>query len=246
MQNKMLFIGGMGRSGTHYLGRIIGEHPQVRLRLEAKFTFWSITNHVAYNKKTNAVRFWLAAIFLKVLSSTSPRIVCEKTHPVIWVKSKLDRIFPKAKWICVRRDPYQSIASMKEHRGVQKWYHRIPLNEINPFLGITKENKSRFQALSLAEKGAYKWIAHMEQMKRIQYDSPKRVMTVEFDNLVMDQKETLAAVFNFLHLDPILPNERGDQSSLAKKNNLSKEESLLISQILIANNWGEWTKFSPF
>ena len=77
-------------------------------------------------------------------------------------------------------------------------------------------------------------------------NSPKRVMTVEFDNLVMDQKETLTAIFNFLHLDPILPNERGDQSSLAKKNSLSKEESLLISQILIANNWGEWTKFSPF
>ena len=84
-------------------------------------------------------------------------------------------------------------------------------------------------------------------MKRIEHDSPKRVMTVEFDNLVTDQKETLTAVFNFLHLDPILPNEKGDQSSLAKKkNDLSKEELVLISQILIANNWGEWTKFSPF
>jgi hypothetical protein len=39
MQNKMLFIGGMGRSDTHYLGRINGEHPQVWLGLEAKFAF---------------------------------------------------------------------------------------------------------------------------------------------------------------------------------------------------------------
>ena len=99
------------------------------------------------------------------------------------------------------------------------------MNKINPFLGITKENKSQFQELSLLEKGAYKCIAHMEQMKRIEHDSPKRVMTVEFDNLVTDQKETLTAVFNFLHLDPILPNEKGDQSSLAKKKTTYQKKS---------------------
>jgi hypothetical protein len=99
------------------------------------------------------------------------------------------------------------------------------LNEINPFLGITKKNKSRFQELSLGEKGAYKWIAHIEQMKCIEHDSPKRLMTVEFDNLVIDQKETLTAVFNFLHLDPTLPNESGDQSSLAKKKTAYQKKS---------------------
>lgn len=55
----------MGSSGTRYLVRILGEHHVVKLRLESKFTFWSITNHVVHNEKKNRARFWIAAAYLK-------------------------------------------------------------------------------------------------------------------------------------------------------------------------------------
>jgi hypothetical protein len=246
MHNKMIFIGGMGRSGTHYLGRTLGEHPDITLRLESKFTFWSITNHVAHNQKTHSLRFWLSAIFLKCLTIGSSKVICEKTHPAIWIKAKLSFLFPNAKWICVVRDPYQAVASMKKHAGVQKWYQKLPLDEVNPFLGITEENKQNFNRLSLAEKGAYKWISHTQQMEKIQRESPENVLLVNFNDLVTSQEKTLKLALNFLGLSTHTPMEKGEQSTLHKKQALTKEEALSISQILIANNYGQWTSHSPY
>ena len=244
--SRMIFIGGMGRSGTHYLGRTLGEHPDVKLRLESKFTFWSITNHVAHNENKNRARFWIAAVYLKLLASTNSRLICEKTHPSIWVKHKLDRLFPKALWVCVIRDPYQAVASMKKHRGVQKWYDRLPQDTLNPFLGINAENRRRFKHLTLVEKGAYKWLSHMNQMDKIHQNAPDQVLLINFDDLVNNQMGALGTVFQFLGLDPISPDEQGESSTLEKKKSLSEDECLAISNILSAGNRGEWTKFNPY
>ena len=186
----------MGRSGIHYLGRVLGEHPDVKLRLESMFTFWSITNHVAYNQKKNQTRFWVAAAYLKLLTSISARLICEKTHPSIWVKHKLDRLFPEARWVCIIRDPYQAIASMKKHCGVQKWYDRLLLDTVNPFLGINAENQRRFEHLTLIEKAAYKWLSQMNQIEKIHQNAPDQVLLINFDDLVNEKKARLRWCFN--------------------------------------------------
>ncbi|MDE0870867.1 MAG: sulfotransferase [Flavobacteriales bacterium] len=245
MPNKLVFIGGMGRSGTHYLGRVLGEHPEVKLRLESKFTFWSITNHVAYNMKITRLRFWAAVGYLKVNSMLTNKLIVEKTHPAIWVKNKIDRLLPNAKWVCVVRDPYQAAASMKKHAGVKKWYTRVSQNEVNPFLGITEQNRSRFAGLSIAQKSTYKWIAHMEQMERIQLESPNRVLIVQFENLVQDQANTLISVFDFLGLAPVTPKEKGNQSTLSKKQELGQNEVNAIDEILRSHKREKWIKYRP-
>ena len=245
MQNKLVFIGGMGRSGKHYLGRILGEHPDVKLRLESKFTFWSITNHVAYNMKTSRLRFWVAITYLKFRSILTKKLIIEKTHPAIWAKNKIDRISPHAKWICVIRDPYQSAASMKKHVGVQKWYNRIAQNEINPFLGITDQNRRQFDGLSLVQKGTYKWISHIEQIELIKLESPNRVLIVPFENLVKDQASTLRGVFRFLELTPVTPEEKGNRSTLNKKQKLGPDEIGEIDEILLSHKLEKWIKYRP-
>ena len=245
MQNKLVFIGGMGRSGTHYLGRVLGEHPEVKLRLESKFTFWSITNHVAYNMKTSRLRFWVAITYLKFKSILTKKLIIEKTHPAIWAKNKIDRISPNAKWICVIRDPYQVAASMKKHVGVQEWYNRIAQNEINPFLGITEQNRRQFDDLSLVQKGTYKWISHIEQIELIKLESPNRVLLVPFENLVKDQASTLKGVFNFLELTPVAPEEKGNRSTLNKKQNLGAGEIDEIDEILLSHKRETWIKYRP-
>ena len=245
MQNKLVFIGGMGRSGTHYLGRILGEHPETILRLESKFTFNAITQYVVFNHLKHRILVWVALAYLKIMSMLTGKMIIEKTHPAIWMKDKVDRISPEAKWICVVRDPYQAIASMKKHAGVQKWYERVNLNERNDFLGINAHNVNQFASLSLVQKGVYKWIAHMEQMERIQLESPDRVMVVQFDELVQKQAHTLRSVFDFLNLSPIEPREKGNASTLRKKQALEPAEVNEIDELLRSHNREVWIKYRP-
>ena len=112
MPNKIVFIGGMGRSGTHYLGRILGEHPQTILRLESKFTFKSITQYVVYRGERHRLIVWLALAYLKIKSMLTQKQIIEKTHPAIWIKDKIDFICPEAKMdLCGSRPiPAQSQA----------------------------------------------------------------------------------------------------------------------------------------
>ena len=78
MPNKIVFIGGMGRSGTHYLGRILGEHPQTILRLESKFTFKSITQYVVFRGERHRLLVWLALAYLKIKSMLTQKQIIEK------------------------------------------------------------------------------------------------------------------------------------------------------------------------
>ena len=245
MPNKIVLIGGMGRSGTHYLGRILGEHPQTILRLESKFTFKSITQYVVFRGERHRLLVWLALAYLKIKSMLTQKHIIEKTHPAIWIKDKIDFISPEAKWICVVRDPYQAIASMKKHAGVQAWYDRVSLSEHNDFLGITAQNVSQFGQLSLVQKGAFKWIAHMNQMEQIKNDSPDRVLIVHFDDLVQRQAQTLNEVFQFLDLSPIEPREKGNAKTLRKKQALKPAEVNEIDEILRSHNRAEWMKYRP-
>jgi len=244
--NKIVFIGGMGRSGTHYIGRLLGEHPKVNLRLESRFTFWPITNYVAYNKaKAKKPGFNRAVLYLKGIVRLDPRTVVEKTHPSIWAAEELLMHFPNARWICVERDPYQSIASMLKHSGVQKWYDRVDESTPNPFLGITDLNKSFFSNLSLVEKGAYKWVAHTNQMNYLKDRYGNQVLMIRYDDLVLNQIETLQEVYGFLNLAFQSPQERGKVQSLKKKNVLTKVDVVKINEVLALSNLNEWTSLAP-
>ena len=245
MSNKIVFIGGMGRSGTHYLGRILGEHPQTVLRLESKFTFKSITRYVVFRGEWRRLLVWFALAYLKIKSMLTPKQVIEKTHPAIWIKDKIDIISPEAKWICVIRDPYQAIASMKKHAGVQAWYDQVSLSEHNDFLGITAQNVNQFAQLSLVQKGAFKWIAHMKQMEQMRIESPDRVLLIHFDDLVQRQALTLKKVFQFLDLPLIEPREKGNATTLRKKQALKPSEVNEIDEVLRSHKRAEWMKYRP-
>ena len=86
----------------------------------------------------------------------------------------------------------------------------------------------------------------MNQMDKIHQNAPDQVLLINFDDLVNDQMGALGTVFQFLGLDPISPDEQGESSTLEKKKSLSEDECCAISNILIAGNRCEWTKFNPY
>ena len=82
-------------------------------------------------------------------------------------------------------------------------------------------------------------------MERIQLESPNRVLIVQFENLVQDQASTLKSVFDFLGLATVTPQEKGNQSTLSKKQELGQNEVNAIDEILRSHKREKWIKYRP-
>ena len=83
-------------------------------------------------------------------------------------------------------------------------------------------------------------------MDKIHQNAPDQVLLINFDDLVNDQMGALGTLFQFLVSQTLRNDEQGESSTLEKKKSLSEDECWAISNILIAGNRGEWTKFNPY
>lgn len=200
LKQTVVFVGGAGRSGTHHLGRILGDHPQTKLRLEKKLTFTPISQSIAHNK-FKSKKVTLALRYLRLCSKLTSKVVVEKTHPSVWIFDQIVKELPGAKLIAITRNPYEVVASMKKHEGVQRWYKEVDITASNPFLGITEANRSNFNNLSSIEQFTHKWIAHYEQVQKLQNSFPNQVQSIHFDNLIKNTQKTYEGVCSFIGLD---------------------------------------------
>lgn len=200
LEQTIVFVGGAGRSGTHHLGRILGDHPQTKLRLEKKLTFRPISQSIAHNEFKSR-KITLALRYLRLCSKLTSKVVVEKTHPSVWIFDQILDEMPCAKMIAITRSPYEVVASMKKHEGVQRWYDEVDITTSNPFLGITKANKSNFNNLSSIEQFTHKWIAHYKQIQELQNRFPNQVLSIHFDGLIKNTQETYDEVCSFIGLN---------------------------------------------
>ena len=161
---SMIFIGGCGAAFYAFERTNPMQHPDVNYGLNREFTL-RLTNHVAHNENKNRARFWIAAVYLKLLASTNSRLICEKTHPSIWVKHKMDRLFPKALWVCVTVIPTKLLPVLKKKI---KWVNR---DEQTNYSLLDQRRKSKaFQTLNIGRKGRVQMVVTYESDGQ---DSPK-------------------------------------------------------------------------
>ena len=136
----------------------------------------------------------------------APRHYADKSHPNIWLAEKLADTFPEAIFVGIQRNPYATVASMLKHQGVLAWHrqwYRFPIP--NSFLGITKENIKWYDQMSLAAKCALRWQAHAEQLERLRVQLGPRLHVVSYEDLILNTKEELERLSNFLGLKSSLP-----------------------------------------
>jgi len=234
---KLIFISGSGRSGTHLIGRAISSHSQIEGRIEDPKTFGLITRlgttqdlkHSLYNW---ALRALLYTRLNKILNETNLHIL-EKSHPSIWLFDKFASKFPNAFFIGVWRDVEPTVSSMLEHGGVLTWYDRLPLDRPNRFLGITELNKAEFRNYSIEEKCALRWLSHKNELFRLKQVYPDRFHLIKYEEFMESPEAHLSAIALKLDLPNEFEPEKFNMDSLHKwKETLSVEQVKMIHKVV--------------
>lgn len=224
-KNKnLIFIIGSGRSGTHFLAETIAKNEKVEAFIEDERYFMSISNLAA--GIGNPKRFHLhLSQFEGYFTKSLKQYILDKTHPNIWFVEEIIQKFPEAKFIGLSRDVYSTVSSMLQHPGVLNWYKILPLNKENPFLGITKKNKKRFENFPIESKCAIRCLSHNSRLSYLRTTFPENVLNIEYDNLYANCTEVREKLESFLGIGIDL----AESSLLPKanqkwKNNLTEME----------------------
>lgn len=229
-----VFVVGTGRSGTHWLGESLGEHPEVRATIEVS-PMYSLGQRMALDATREATLFpVLAAAYRWQLLKSDGRVYLDKTHTAIWLAEKLKRVFPSARFVGTRRDPYATVASMIQHPKVRAWHERWREFRVpNRFLGITEELAETYDDLSLATQCAIRWKTHEDRMAELERTLGDDLMVITYEDFADDPQATVAELQRFLGLDQPIPVPEVKRDSLDKwRHNLDRQQIADIEAVV--------------
>ncbi|WP_332694840.1 sulfotransferase family protein [Halalkalibacter lacteus] len=231
---KVIFVIGTGRSGTHWVGHILQSHPNIHVSIEKPEIFNRVTN-MALNNTTKKELFpQLVELYRKEQKIAYPKHYADKSHPNIWLAEELAATFPNAKFIGIYRNPYATVASMLKHQGVQMWYKKWSDYPIpNRFLGITNENVNDFKQMSLPVKCALRWQSHKLQLNYLETTLKERLHIISYEKLIRQHKAEAKKLQTFLKLIKPFPSIQIKKESLNRwKSELSKSMCKEIESVL--------------
>jgi hypothetical protein len=234
---KLIFVIGSGRSGTHLLGRTFQNSSEIDAFIEDKHFFKPITNLAVGINKNKDTFLKILKKYKKVFNKSNKQIVLEKTHSNIWFVEDILDFFPEAKFVGIKRNAFSTVSSMLNHKGVLSWYKKLPLNEVNPFLGITEGNKGDFESLSLESKCAIRWLAHINRLEYLEKRFPENVIVVNYEDFYDKNEFLMEKLKDFLELDFDLKSEPLNPSGKDKwKSNLSQNQIRNIESVINITN----------
>jgi hypothetical protein len=229
--SKKIFVIGTGRSGTHWLGDIIGAHPDVAATVEKPPIFLWVTRMARRPDMVSQLYPKLVRRYRQEHGAVLPKHYLDKSHPNIWIAELLAESFPEALFVGITRDVFGTVNSMLQHAGVLKWIHRwrdYPLP--SRFLGVGLDSAAAYETLPLEAKCAIRWKAHVMQLEHLKGVLGKRLMILEYEKLQTDIAAELSRIATFLDLKTPIPLPHVKTRSLDKwKHELSAEQQRNIS-----------------
>ena len=208
----LILVAGLGRSGTHLLGRLLGSHPQVSVDLERQPQFDLVTR-MAVNRTERHRMPELVEVYRRRMKTCGSKHLADKSHPVLWISSELSKLIPAMKVVGIRREALPNISSMLKHPGVLSWFSRwrgypVP----NGFLGIGRSDIRRYWKLSVEERCALRWLSHQRRLDDLEADG---VLVVSFEELVSDPS-VQKKIWDYLQLDAPITYTQFDRAPLKK------------------------------
>ncbi|MDX5325870.1 MAG: sulfotransferase [Bacteroidota bacterium] len=231
-RSRYIFVIGSGRSGTNYLGRVIGKHPDVKMMLEDSRTFKKSVSasvqHLGDEKKYRDLK----KTYKRLQWTIFKPVILEKSHTNLWIVEKLAKDFPDALFVGIQRDVYQTVYSMVNHKGVKRWFDLLGSREQSPFLGINKGNREFYEDLPIESKCAIRWLSHQKRLEGLKAQFPDRVHIVDYDQLVRNFDGEVLKLSEFTSLDLLPHAEKPRFQPLNKWKNFSDTAIAHIDEIL--------------
>lgn len=234
IESNFIFIIGTGRSGTHFIGRAIGNHPRVKLLLEETKNFRLVKKIAILGAGERSLNQLLKRYKKLQIKSNKPWIL-EKSHPNIWLMESLTSYFPNSIFIGMQRDVYQVVSSMVKHGGVKSvksWFNLLPQNKNSKFLGINDYNKNYYEELPLEAKCTIRWLSHKFELERLKAIYPERLFVIDYKILCEKFDIEMDKVEKLTGLDLKKYTEKPKLESLTKFKNLSAEQIKIIDDTL--------------
>jgi len=205
---SIFFVIGTGRSGTHWVGRVLDVHPDIVTTIEEPKVFHWVTRMALDPEKRPKHLPDLISTYRERAESANPKHYADKSHPNLWLAEALAEQLPEGLFVGIERSPYATVASMLKHSGVQQWireWRQFPVP--NDFLGITEEIAARYDDMSLEEQCALRWRSHHQEMQRIRRSLDGRALVLVYEGLIDSNDAQLARLWDFLTVRPIQPEE---------------------------------------
>lgn len=235
--SKKIFIIGTGRSGTHWLSQILDSHANFFVSTE-RWPYFPWAVRMALDNREGRKLFPRILIAYRIGHTlVAPRNFVDKSHPNIWLAEDLAANLPDALFLGIQRGVFATVSSMLKHSGVRKWcedWEEYPVP--NRFLGITEDNRSVYEKLSLAGKCAVRWKVHERRLSRLQEVLGPRCMIMEYEYLAKEPAGALEKLVEFLGVQSFFPMPQIKEESLEKwRGFLSSEDCGVIQSVLEAD-----------
>ena len=225
--HKIFFIIGCGRSGTHYLAKIINTSEDVFVTVEEPDIFWCVVDHVLLPKKSLKPAIKRYKHHLK-----RHPIYADKSHPNLFNTEELLSEFPQAKFIGIYRDVYETIASMLVQKRCADWganykKYKFP----NEFLGLDTDNLERYEAASLAGRCAFRWYGHYTKLMQLKKQLKDKMLLIDYADLIEHNESETRRLGEFMNVSfGCVPPDKTCRDKW--KTNLSTEQQQEIRDVL--------------
>jgi Sulfotransferase family len=213
LTKELFFIGAHPKSGTTWLQVMLNAHPEISCSGEGHFinrfaplleTAVKTHNQLIARKNGSIFRefqpfplfgqqefayLMASAISLMLMRATDyqhVRVLGEKTPDNVLHFLQLAAIFPRAKFLHVLRDGRDCVVST--------WFHNL---RVNP-----EETQRRYKGLpDFIAFMAKSWNTYVDRGLRFQAAYPDRCLTVRYEDLVANPRDSMRRVFRFLAVD---------------------------------------------
>jgi hypothetical protein len=232
--NRPIFVIGLGRSGTHWLGETLAVHPEIRATIEVgPMFFWSRDMALDPRTRSYLLKPLIRAYKWQLLRS-APRHYMDKSHPNVWIAEELKAAFPDALFLAIERNPFATVASMMKHRKVASWHQlwkQFPIP--NEFLGIDDKTAAIYDTLPLAAQCALRWVSHHNRMQQVMKSLGDSLFFMQYESFAANTEEEIRRLQSFLGLKTAIAIPDVKSESLDKwRTQFSSDEIRHISEIV--------------